>query len=356
MSGFDQLSQNVFGLVALIVSVIALLTTCLQVLQQYFSSAEGYRRCAESVMGPWNKGTHRKLNMKEFRVEVVFETPVIFIAPPTNPRGPIMNKKIYYMDGTAKSYKETMVLEPDEQKKTDMVAVQRIHTADDERASWVTLLSNLQKKERDSREWDKETRLVKLSSHRVQPPTYELAVGLQVKTRSWDFVPASITRPYATSAICHLVEMMALMGMYWKVFDQILWNLRAEGNGFILTSTTVHGLGVMVVFAVTGKSEFLENRVIPSEHIKELCFGTVPNIFEENSYLEKNDPDSQSLSLKFGCQDDVELTLESLGCTPQILTRYKKDHRHIFPSKSSPLSFSIPSTQKSISKSRNSFL
>ena len=51
MSNFDNLSQNVFGLVALIVSLVALVTTVLQVLQQYYSSAEGYRRCAESVMG-----------------------------------------------------------------------------------------------------------------------------------------------------------------------------------------------------------------------------------------------------------------------------------------------------------------
>lgn len=339
MSSFDQLSQNVFGLVALIISLIALLTTCLQVLQQYFSSAEGYRRCAESVMGPWNKGTHRKLNWREFRVEVIFETPVIFIAPPTNTRGPIMDRDIFYLNGSAGSYMETMVLEPEEQQKTEKEAVQRVHTADDERASWVTLLSNLQKKERDSRAWDVNRRL-KISANGANAsqkalknvPAYELAVGLQVKTRSWDFVPSSITRPYATSAICHLVEMMALMGMYWKVFDQIQWNLRAEGNGFILTSTTVHGLGVMVVFAVTGKSKFEENRVIPAEHIKELCFGTVPNIFEEDSYLKLEDPESQSLSLKFGSQADVELTLESFGCTPQILTRYKKDHRHIFPS------------------------
>ena len=51
MSNFDNVSQNVFGLVALIVSLVALVTTVLQVLQQYYSSAEGYRRCAESVMG-----------------------------------------------------------------------------------------------------------------------------------------------------------------------------------------------------------------------------------------------------------------------------------------------------------------
>jgi hypothetical protein len=45
MSGFDNISQNIFGLIALVISLVALSTTVLQVLQQYFSSAEGYRRC-----------------------------------------------------------------------------------------------------------------------------------------------------------------------------------------------------------------------------------------------------------------------------------------------------------------------
>ncbi|EMR82872.1 hypothetical protein BcDW1_8565 [Botrytis cinerea BcDW1] len=330
MSTLDNLNQNVFGLVALIVAVIALLTTCLQVAQQYFSSAEGYRRCAESVMGLWSGGTHRQLRIREFRVEVVFEVPVIFVAPPSNQRGPIMNRPIHYIDGTPESYKNTKVRQPDDQKKKDRETIQRIHTADDERASWVTLLSSLQTEELKSREWDNATRLKKPTGDLIKSPEYELAVGVQVKTRSWDFVPASMTKPYATSAICHLVEMMAFLGMYWKVFDQILWNLRAEGNGFILTSTTVHGLGVMVVFTVTGQSEFKQDRVIPSNDVKALCFGTVPNIFEEREYLEKVDTESQSLELKFGSQDDVDMTLESLGCKPLILERYRKDHRHIF--------------------------
>ena len=51
MGGLDNVNQNVFGVVALLVSLVALITTVLQVLQQYYSSAEGYRRCADSVMG-----------------------------------------------------------------------------------------------------------------------------------------------------------------------------------------------------------------------------------------------------------------------------------------------------------------
>jgi hypothetical protein len=124
--------------------------------------------------------------------------------------------------------------------------------------------------------------------------------------------------------------MMAMLGMYWKVFDQIRWNLRAEGNGFILTSTTVHGLGVMVAFAITGKSRFQENRVIPSEDVKELCFGTVPNIFDDPNYLE-HEENAQSLDLVFGTPEEVATTLESLGCTSDTLKRYEKDHKHIFP-------------------------
>jgi hypothetical protein len=105
----ESSSQNYLAFIALVVSLVALLTTVIQVLQQYFSSAEGYRRCAPSVMGLWAGGTHRKLRMHEFRIEVVFETPVIFVAPPTNTRGPIKGKDIYYIDGTPESYKNTQV-------------------------------------------------------------------------------------------------------------------------------------------------------------------------------------------------------------------------------------------------------
>lgn len=290
-------------------------------------------------MGPWAKGTHRKLRMYEFRVEVVFETPVIFLAPPDNRRGPIKDREIHYMDGSPKSYKDTKLLGQDEQMERDKETTASVTTADDERASWVTLLSTIQREEKESRKWDEDMRTATPPPSGAlgtpcKPclPKYMLAVGIQRKTRSWDFMPAQITRPYATSAICHLVEMVATLGMYWKVFDQSLWNLRAEGNGFILTSTNVQGLGVMVVFTATGKSAFQENRVIPSKIVKDLVFGTVPNIFDNEAYL-LNEQSAQSLELLFGSEKDVSATLESLGCSAQTLERYKKDHKHMFSSK-----------------------
>lgn len=105
-----------------------------------------------------------------------------------------------------------------------------------------------------------------------------------------------------------------MLGIYWKVFDQIQWSLRAEGNGFILTSTMVDGLGVMVVFAITGKSRFLENLIIPTKDIKELYFGTVPNIFDNLEYPGR-EKDAQSLDLVFGTSEEVSTPPEPLGCT-----------------------------------------
>jgi hypothetical protein len=148
--------------------------------------------------------------------------------------------------------------------------------------------------------------------------------------------------------MCHLVEIMAMLGLYWKVFDQSTWNLRAEGNGFILTSTTVHGLGVMVIFATTGKSVFEDRRVIPCLAIKELAFGTVPNIFEDENYLSK-DKDFQSLELVFGTAEEVMDTLESLGCQADTLKKYSKDHKHIFSGDWCPIQilFSLELTRRS---------
>jgi len=287
-------------------------------------------------MGLWSTGTHRRLRKSEFRVEVVFETPVIFVAPPGNTRGPIVGREIHEIDGTPESYSKTRVLPPKDQEIADAAATSRINTADDEKASWVTLLSTLQRGELESRKWDEDMRNKKpppaAAGSLPKPPKYLLCVALQSKTRSWDFMPDAISRPYATSTICHLVEMMAMLGLYWKLFDQNTWNLRAEGNGFILTSTTVHGLGVMFIFTTTGKSRFADNRVIPTERVKDLCFGTVPNIFDNQLYLDR-EKDAQSLDLVFGTKEDVEATLESLGCHPRTLRKYAKDHKHIFSGK-----------------------
>jgi hypothetical protein len=65
------------AVVALAISLVALFTTLLQLLQQYYATADGYRRCQKSVMAGWAKYTHRKFRWSEFRFETIFVVPDI---------------------------------------------------------------------------------------------------------------------------------------------------------------------------------------------------------------------------------------------------------------------------------------
>lgn len=242
----------------------------------------------------------------------MFETPVIFLAPPENEKGPIYGRKIHNLDGSDASYEESNTLKPDKER------LQNISTADDERASWVTLLAALQKSEADSREWEAKLR-TSPRGNKYEAPAYTICYSIQKKTRSYDFMPPAVTKPYATTTISHLVEMMGMLGMFWKAFDVVKGNVRAEGNGYIITSTLVHGLGLLLNFSVTGPSYFTERRVIPFHEVKELVFGFVPSILGP--------------PLELGDLKRVQKTLATLKCRDDVISMYKakKDRANIFP-------------------------
>lgn len=255
-------------------------------------------------------GTHRRFRGRELRFEVVFETPVIFLAPPTNEKGPIFGRKIYNLDGSDKSYEETNTLKPDKER------LQNISTADDERASWVTLLAALQKSEADSRDCEAKLRISPRGT-KHKDPAYTICYSIQKKTRSYDFMPPAVTKPYATTTISHLVEMTSMLGMHWKAFEVVKGNVRAEGNGYIVTSTLVHGLGVLTTFSVTGASSFTEKRVIPFHEVKELVFGFVPSILG---------------TLELGNLERTKRTLRTLKCPQEVIDLYeaKKERVDMF--------------------------
>jgi hypothetical protein len=257
------------------------------------------------------EGTHRRFRGRELRFEVVFETPVIFLAPPSNDKGPIYGRKIHNLDGSDASYKESNTLKPDKER------MQKITTADDERASWVTLLAALQKSEADSREWESKLRTSPRGT-KYEDPEYTICYSIQKKTRSYDFMPPAVTKPYATTTISHLVEMTGMLGIYWKAFDIVKGNVRAEGNGYIVTSTLVNGLGVLTTFSITGSSSFTEKRVIPFHEVKELVFGFVPSIL--------------GVPLELGNLDRVKRTLTTLKCGDKVISLYvaKKDRANMF--------------------------
>ncbi|KAG9231388.1 hypothetical protein BJ875DRAFT_487070 [Amylocarpus encephaloides] len=336
---------------ALVLSTVAIILSTVQALLAYlaFDNSEmGRRRCSEDIMGPlWAKKTKRKFLRSEFRYQVFFEVPVIYTAPPWVAVGPItvprprkrflqrlgqlfreeiqqptpkhtkeeiiaMEKvtvnrhvaPIYKVTGTDKSFELTMTKLAEEDEK-----YARIHTAEDEGCSWVTLLDALQGQERASRAWDKPE---------VPEPergsNHTICYLMQMKRRCWDFMPLNVTKPFATTNLCHLVEIMSMLGLLWKEFDMKDTVLSAEGNGYMLKSEYIQGLGILTKFSLVGplKATHKENRIIPCEEVKKLCFGEVPSILNGVHALQVGGPGR------------IEYTLQ------RLLPQLDSDHRKLF--------------------------
>ncbi|KAK4233690.1 hypothetical protein C8A03DRAFT_38584 [Achaetomium macrosporum] len=335
-------NNDVVNWVALVVSLVALLGTFAQVLQQYIASAAGYSNCGESVMGKWHESKKRRFRATELRFEVQFETPVIFVCPPGNDKGPLPGQKIHFVDGTRDSLRDTRSLSrEDEAAQQKTLKERRVHTADNERASWVTLLSQLQSMEKESGEWQQN--YYKLNPPQSQPlpgfQSHTLAVAIQAKKRSWDTMPTGVKKPYATTTMCHLLEIAAMMGIYWKEFDRSRERYRAEGNGYFLTGTNVPELGLMFTFQIYGKTRFQENRVIPVDEVKELCCGFVSTLFQEDNKdrrrIEFPNEDPKDLSfLQLGSTREIAETMVLIECNTDTANYFRSDetkHGHLFP-------------------------
>lgn len=333
-------TELILAIVALIISILAFVIAILQALQQYFASATGYSSCSEAVIGKWAQFSHRRLLWKEFRIEVQFETPVIFVAPPENTRGPLGNdedfrdeaRKIIRLDGSHTNLRYTSSTEEfDEQQKKNKQ--QAVHTADNENASWCHLLMTVYQMEKDSRAWQKES----LGYHPPFDPSppHSLVVCMQRKRRVWDSMPQGLTKPYATTTISHLVEIAAMLGIHWKNFDLNNDRYRAQGNGFVLYGSYVESLGIGFTFQKQGPTVFHQDRVIPTHDIKKLCFGLVPTILYQKKLVDVDDRKDYA-TLQLGGYAEIADTLAEFGCDNNTINHFRKTpdssrHSHLFP-------------------------
>ena len=176
---------------------------------------------------------------------------------------------IYKITGTPSSYKHTMTNFKD--RKDEKWA--NVHTAEDEGCSWVLLLDALQAQERISRTWDRGPKNRGLD--------HTICYLIQRKRRCWDFMPLNATKPFATTTICHLVEIMAMLGLVWSEFDVKASTLSAEGNGYMVKSEYAPGLGILTRFSRLSRPSHEGNRIIPCNEIKRYCFGDVPSLFDD---------------------------------------------------------------------------
>lgn len=355
--GSDDRSELIIAIAALAISVVALIIAVLQALQQYFGSAEGYASCNEKIIGGWSKFTKRKLIATQFRLEVRFRVPVIFVARPTNVYGPLGDddaKEIVYMDGSVDNYRKTHTWTPEEfdiKQKSRLQGTdtrETIRTADNELTTWLALLMAIQRMERESREWQKRIcnpyvlPVEQALAPEEENSRHSLAVGMQEKTRSWDTMPDGLKKPYATTAICHLVEMVAMLGIYWKEFDRSSNLYRAQGNGFLVTGSMVPNLGVTFTFEKVGKTWFQENRIVPHDSVKQLCFGFCPTIFQAGlkTPLYTDEPKDEG-TLQLGTPAEVAETLVSFGCNTNTVNYFRLGNEHTRYSHLFPVTFEM---------------
>ncbi|KAF6517252.1 hypothetical protein HZS61_002813 [Fusarium oxysporum f. sp. conglutinans] len=295
--------------------------------------------CGENVMGRWHQSRTKVWRPKEFRTEIQFEVPVIFVSTSKTAKGPIDGADVFLIDGTRKSLDDTWTdLEP----PTTGTFTKTGRFIKNERATWLSLLSSLQKMENESQNWTRQ----QIMGLRPRPASatailtsiagkHTLNVALQREKKSWDDMPPSINRPYATTSMSSLIEMLAMLGIYWKDFNTFHHVYQAEGNGFLVKGHKISGLGIMFHFQALEKAVFEGKRTIPTKAVKRLAFGQLPTIFTEGHPEYKS---SNSLyewpNVGLGSRTEIAETLFSLGCGRKAVNYFLRDGAvtsHIFP-------------------------
>ena len=287
------------SVIALVVSLVALFTTLGQLLQQYFATADGFRRCQSSVMGDWGGRTHRRWRWRQFRFETLYTTPEIFIAdremserddtililgdkisrkrtlaPPSTIWNKETDSKVQPLTGVSVDSGIRQGGEPEKgrhQSGLSRVAstlstrlpgqlsrASPIQNNRDELVSWLPLLHWLHEVTRASLEGD-EIPDPKNTDDATPDSllTWRRYPALVMQERSWDFQPPDVIRPLAKTTVSDIAIMARRMGMRWKEFRPEEGIMRAEGHSHIITSTVVRSLGLVLQYSYTGRSKRL---------------------------------------------------------------------------------------------------
>jgi hypothetical protein len=238
---------------ALVVSLVALLVTVGQLLQQYLSTADGYRRCRGSVMGLWSKKTRLRWRWSEFRFETVFVVPRIVYRPIEDaaiaPSGANSDGS-YALINTSESLDATMTFHGSNVKE---------FYSSDELSCWVPLLARLHSQGETIRQ---------------RFPIRGTIPTAQFIEKSWDFMPLDIIRPMASSTVFDIAIMARRLGMIFKDFTPGV-SMRAEGNGHVITSTVARSLGMILQYTFTTRQYANECVYLPLTEADKLGFGLV---------------------------------------------------------------------------------
>ncbi|KAH8428087.1 uncharacterized protein LDX57_005792 [Aspergillus melleus] len=255
------------SLAALVIAIVALFIASVQLLQQLFGTADGYRRCQESIIGPWSGLTRLSWRWSEFRFETKYTTPLIVSYDTDDvfkdPRIVGINDKAppKELQQTIHNCDHEVCNRPTARWRQRLCAVRArrrrwVSTSPGDQVSWTLFLRMIH--ERQAR-WRLEgsspgSEKQAFEMPLMPPSTVERDVGVVYVERSWDLMIPEVTRPLATSTLGDIVVIAHRMGMRWLDLRFSEGFLRAEGNGHSLTATLLRGLGPVFQYSFEKKA------------------------------------------------------------------------------------------------------
>lgn len=223
---------------ALAVALTALAIAVGQLLQQAFSTAEGYRRCQHSVLGSWARKTRLTWRWSQFRFEVKFTTPDIILQTnvPIPPSRKVAERRLVKREVVAIDHSGL---------RTNSLPVERREETSTDQVGWISLLKQLEYLQQAV--WE-ELGAVDHKKSSETPSSMILSPAMVLREWSWDFMPPEVVRPLATTTIGTLVVLAHRLGMAWRELQPSRGYIIAEGNGHTISSTTIRGFGVLVQY------------------------------------------------------------------------------------------------------------
>ncbi|KAI9893286.1 MAG: hypothetical protein M1814_000415 [Vezdaea aestivalis] len=243
------MSDTTIAIVALIAALAALLIASGQLLQAVFGTADGYRKCQQTVIGPWSKKTRLKWRWSQMRFETIFATPHIEIT-----------------QSTKWNNIDTSLINNDQLYSVVQSWPVGRGVGGYSQASWLSLFASL---------YSMQYEMSRRCSGPIAPGSMSIPKYID-SVQSWDFVPAEVIRPFATTTLGSIAVVAKRLGMRWRDFRPHDGVMNAEGNGQTLTSTTVRSLGLLLQYSCDPQGQDFNFPYVPSSASDLLAFGIVP--------------------------------------------------------------------------------
>ncbi|PMD34405.1 hypothetical protein L207DRAFT_638901 [Hyaloscypha variabilis F] len=289
------------ALTALIISLVALVATFAQLLQQYFATADGYRQCLPEVMGKeWGSKTRKRMRWGELRYETIYYVPSLSVDSMSSADTKLTRTDTYpfSIKWSDVDLSRKYILAAEEKTNAQLQEEDRreLTEGSGEKVCWVALLKRLRIAQGDTKKVFDAAAVRKIqgegSAQMEQSSSTPVDVRMRILRRSWDFMPAEIVRPLCMSTISDIAVIAIRLDMTWKEFNPTSGTLLADGSGQLITSRVVRSLGLCLEYTKTDRlvhtdsrefvrsrrsiGDLLLNSYLPVAGVSDLLFGIVP--------------------------------------------------------------------------------